>query len=144
MKPVIDHLQITVKDIRGAEVFYDKLMPLLGFDLKHKHKGSAPSHEFEAIEYAHPLLVIGINSPRSVFRDEDVHRRKPGSVHHIAFKAESPAQVDELYPAIKDAGAVIVEPPRFYPEHGPAYYALYFKDPDGIKYEIVHEERSFD
>ena len=40
MKPVIDHIQITVRDLRAAEAFYDKLMPILGFDLGKKMKGT--------------------------------------------------------------------------------------------------------
>ena len=38
-------------------------------------------------------------------------------------------------------GATIVSPPREYPEYTPAgYYAFYFKDPEGIKYEIVSSD----
>ncbi len=33
MKPIIDHIQITVKNLEVAEPFYDKLMPILGFDI---------------------------------------------------------------------------------------------------------------
>lgn len=141
MKPIIDHLQITVKDLAEAEVFYDKFLPLLGFDLKNKHKGSVPAHEFDVIEYVHPKLILGINSPRSVFKDEAVHRRKPGSLHHLAFQAKSKEEVDLIYPRIVKAGAEIVDPPQYYPQHGENYYALFFKDPGGIKYEIVFEKR---
>ncbi len=28
MKPIIDHIQITVKNMKIAEPFYDKLMPI--------------------------------------------------------------------------------------------------------------------
>ncbi len=116
-------------------------MPILGFDLNHKSKGRVLEHEFDVIEYFHKNIVIGINSPRSQFAREDVHRRKPGSLHHLAFKASSSAEIDELYPKIVEAGAEIVEPPQYYPQHGEAYYALFFKDPSGIKLEIMHEER---
>ncbi len=141
MKPIIDHIQITVKDLAIAEAFYDKLMPLLGFDLSKKSKGSVPAHEFDVIEYPATNLTIGINSPRSAFRDETIHRRKPGAIHHLAFRAESRGQVDLLYPQIEAIGAIIVEPPKFYPQHGERYYALFFKDLEGIKYEIVFDER---
>ena len=141
MTPSIDHLSITVRDLDAAEVFYDRLLPILGFDLAHKSRGRVEVREFEAIEYMHPQLIFGINSPRATVRDDPVHRRRPGSLHHLAFRAASPAEIDALYPPIRDAGADIVEPPRYYPEHGDAYYALFFKDPDGIKYEVVHEER---
>ena len=39
---------------------------------------------------------------------------------------------------IQVIGATIVSAPREYPEYTPpGYYAFFFKDPDGIKYEIV-------
>lgn len=142
MKPVIDHIQITVKDLNVAESFYDKLMPVLGFDLNRKSKGSVAAHEFEVIEYFHPLLIFGINSPRAAFKNDTIHRRKPGALHHLAFKASSREEVDELYPQIKETGAQIIDPPKFYPQHGQSYYALFFKDAEGIKYEIVYEARS--
>jgi predicted lactoylglutathione lyase len=141
MKPIIDHIQITVKDLAFAELFYDKLMPLLGFDLKNKAKGTVAAHEFEVVEYAHPLLIFAINSPREVFKTDSIHRRKPGSLHHLAFKASSCKEVDEIFPKIKAIGANIVNPPKFYPQHGENYYALFFKDMEGIKYEIVYEPR---
>lgn len=140
MEPIIDHLNITVKNLDAAEQFYDKFLPILGFSLQHKHKGSVPEHEMEVIEYCHPRLLFGINSPRSVFKGETIHRRKPGALHHLAFKAGSCNEVDALYLQIKETGANIVDPPRFYPQHGKSYYALFFKDPEGIKYEIVYEE----
>ncbi|SHI41781.1 Catechol 2,3-dioxygenase [Tangfeifania diversioriginum] len=141
MKPIIDHIQITVKNLEIAEAFYDKLMPVLGFDLAKKSKGTVQAHEFDVVEYFHPLLIFGINSPRKAFKNDIIHRRKPGALHHLAFKAESREAVDRLYPQIKATGATIVDPPKFYPQHGESYYALFFKDTEGIKYEIVFEER---
>ena len=141
MKPIIDHIQITVKDLKVAEAFYDKLMPVLGFDINRKSKGTVEEHEFEVVEYFHPLLIFAINTPRKVFKDETIHRRKPGALHHLAFKAESCDEVDELYRQIKNIEANIVDPPKYYPQHGESYYALFFKDLEGIKYEIVYEER---
>ena len=51
-------------------------------------------------------------------------------------------EVDKLHRDVKEIGAMIVAPPRDYPEYKPAgYYALFFKDLEGIKYEIVtHSE----
>jgi catechol 2,3-dioxygenase-like lactoylglutathione lyase family enzyme len=141
MKPIIDHIQVTVKDLVTAEAFYDKLMPILGFDIARKGKGRVAAHDFDVVEYSHPLLIFAINSPREAFKDDTVHRRKPGALHHLAFKATSEAEVDEAYEKIKNIGAHIVNPPQLYPQHGAHYYALFFKDPDGIKYEIVFEDR---
>lgn len=139
MQPIIDHIQVTVKNLEIAEPFYDKLMPILGFDINRKHKGTVKEHDFEVVEYFHPLLIFAINSPREAFKNDTIHRRKPGALHHLAFKVDSMKEIDELYPLIKAAGAQIVNPPQFYPQHGEHYYALFFKDLEGIKYEIVYD-----
>ena len=125
MEPKIDHLQITVTDLDETEAFYHKLMPILGFDLSKKGKGRVDAHDFDVIEYFHPNIVIGFNSPRHQFRNDQVHRRKPGAVHHLAFKAESPSEVDRLCPLVKDCGAEIVDEPQYFPQHGEAYYAIF-------------------
>ena len=140
MEPIIDHITITVKDLKIAEPFYDKLLPILGFNLDHKFKGTVVEHEYDVVEYCHPLLLFAIISPRKVFKDDTIHRRKPGALHHLAFKAKSRDEVDKLYLEIKEIGANIVDKPTFYPQHGESYYALFFKDLEGMKYEIVYEE----
>jgi catechol 2,3-dioxygenase-like lactoylglutathione lyase family enzyme len=138
MEPIIDHIQITVKDMKAAEAFYDRLLPLLGFDLRHKGSAVIEAHEFHVVEYTHPRLSFAITSPRKAFAGDAIHRRKPGALHHLAFRAESRAEVDRLYGELRGIGAEIVSPPREYPEYTPpGYYAVYFKDPEGIKYEIV-------
>ena len=138
MKPVIDHIEITVRDMAVAVPFYDKFLPLLGFDPKRKTSAVFEDHDFHVVEYVHPLLAFAINSPRTDHAGDTVHRRKPGALHHLAFKAESRAEVDRLHSELKQIGAIIVSEPREYPEYTPAhYYALFFKDLEGIKYEIV-------
>lgn len=138
MNPVIDHIQITVRDMDVAVPFYDRLMPLLGFDPARRARAVIDAHEFHVVEYTHPLLAFAITSPRNAFKEESVHRRKPGSLHHLAFRAESRSEVDSLHEKLKEIGAEIVSPPRDYPEYSPpGYYAVFFKDLEGIKYEIM-------
>ncbi|GAB5464579.1 MAG: hypothetical protein Kapaf2KO_00150 [Candidatus Kapaibacteriales bacterium] len=139
MQPRIDHIQITVKDFQESEKYYDRLMPILGFDLARKGKGRVEAHDFDVIEYCHDNIVVGINSPRKSEKDTLVHRRRPGSLHHLAFRAEDRAEVDEVYDKFQEAGIKVLEPPRVYPQHGEHYYALFFKDPSGIKLELMHE-----
>ena len=139
MEPIIDHIEITVQDMAVAAPFYDKLLPLLGFDLKRRNTAVLEDHELHVVEYLHPRLGFAINSPRSAFRSDTVNRRRPGALHHLAFRAASRAEVDRLHRELTKIGAPIVSPPREYPEYAPpGYYALFFKDLEGIKYEIVH------
>lgn len=143
MQPIVDHIQITVRDMSVAVPFYDKLLPLLGFNPQSKTSAVIDAHEFHVVEYSHPRMVFAITSPRRTFQDETIHRRRPGALHHLAFQAGSRAEVDRLHGELKLIGAVIVTPPRDYPEYTPpGYYALFFKDLEGIKYEIVTHSKA--
>ena len=119
MEPIIDHIQITVKDMSIAMPFYDKLLPVLGFDIRNRVSGVIKGHEFHVVEYTHPRLIFAITSPRSAFAGETINRRKPGTLHHLAFKAESRTEVDRLHSELKRKGATIVSLPREYPEYNP-------------------------
>ena len=138
MEPTIDHIEVTVRDMSAAVPFYDRLLPLLGYDLAHRSEAVLEEHEKHVVSYEHPRLGFAITSPLRAFAGETINRRKPGALHHLAFRAKSRAEVDRLHREVEAIGAMIVSPPREYPEYSPpGYYALYFKDPEGIKYEIV-------
>lgn len=123
--------------------FYDKLLPLLGFDPTKRSEGVIEKHDFHVVEWQHPRLCFAITSPREAFKGESINRRKPGALHHLAFKAASRAEVDSLHIKLQEIGATIVSAPREYPEYvPPGYYAVFFKDLDGIKYEIVCHEHA--
>ncbi|HPF51556.1 MAG TPA: VOC family protein [Draconibacterium sp.] len=137
MQPIIDHIQITVKDLKAAEAFYDRFLPILGFDISRKVEARIKAHDFHVIEYTHDLLAFAITSPREAFKNDLVNRRKPGSLHHLAFKAETREEVDRAHRQLLEIGAQIVSEPQLHPEYGDHYYAVYFKDTENIKYEIV-------
>ncbi len=141
MKPVIDHIEITVRDMTRAKAFYDRFLPLLGYDPGQPSEATLEAHEKHVVSYEHPHLGFAITSPLEVFAEETLNRRKPGALHHLAFRIASRAEVDRLHRELKKIGASIVSAPREYPEYTPeGYYACYFKDPDGIKYELVTYE----
>jgi len=138
VEPMIDHIEITVGDMDVAVSFYDRLLPLLGFDPRHRGDALIEAHEKRVVWYEHPRLGFAITSPLKAFAGETMNRRKPGSLHHLAFRVASRSEVDRLHLELQAIGATIVSPPRAYPEYTPAgYYAVFFKDPEGIKYEIV-------
>jgi len=138
MEPVIDHIEITVRDVDVAKAFYDRFLPLLGYDLAHRSEATLAEHEKRVVSYEHPKLGFAITSPLNAFKDDELNRRKPGALHHLAFRVDSRKEVDRLHRELQAIGATIVIPPREFPEFTPAgYYAVFFKDPEGIKYEIV-------
>ena len=93
MEPIIDHIQITVRDMVIAAPFYDRLLPLLGFDIRNRTSAVIEANEFHVVEYTHPRLIFAITSPRKAFAEESINRRKPGALHHLAFRAQSRTEV---------------------------------------------------
>lgn len=142
IKPRIDHIHITVGDLERAERYYDRLLPLLGFDLSLKEHDHVPEHEYHIVEYHDRAFSIGLVNQREAYRGEKPSRRKAGALHHLAFRADGKAEVDALYEKIrKIPQTVVVHAPRYYPEYAADYYAVFFKDPEGIEYEIVSLDR---
>ena len=105
-------------------------LAIIGFDISQKVSAIIQEHDLYVVEYLNDNFDFAICSPRTAFRNDIVHRRKPGAFHHLAFRATSRQEVDELYLKIKAIGAEIVHPPQIFPEHGSNYYAIFFKDLD--------------
>lgn len=142
MVPRIDHIEFTVSELDRAEGFYDAFLPLLGFDLRHKEREYIPEHDFACVTYGSAALSITIISPRAVYAREQVCRRKPGALHHLAFGVDSREEVDRLFGLVRALpGVTVVAPPRLYPEYTPDYYAFFCKDTEGVKLEVVHFDR---
>lgn len=115
---------------------------MLGFDISLKEYDSVPEHEYKIIEYHNNLLSIGLVNQREQYKSEKSSRRKAGALHHLAFHVDSPKEIDLLYTKIKEIPAIIVNEPRYYTEYCEDYYALFFKDSEGIEYELVNFNRN--
>ena len=50
-------------------------------------------------------------------------------------------QKENMQPIIDELPAQIIHSPQYYPEYCSDYYALFFKDSEGIEYEIVSFDR---
>lgn len=139
MKYRMHHAQITVVDVERSEVFYDVLMAALGYDITNKYKGYLDFADMHVVEYMDEGFDFGICSPKKELAGETVDSRRPGSLQHMAFHADSKEAVDAVYEKIKDTGVHILHgEPRIYDKLGPNYYALFFEDPDGVRLEVFH------
>lgn len=69
------------------------------------------------------------------------HDRNAPGLNHVAFNAENRDDVERLHGLLREMGAQILDPPAEYP-YFPGYFAIYFVDPDGVKFEFVHWPRS--
>lgn len=66
---------------------------------------------------------------------------QPVAVNHLTFRAPSKEEVDIAFNKVKELQCIITHGPKYYPEYCSDYYAFFFKDSEGIEYEIVNYDR---
>ncbi len=120
---LFDHVDMRVRNLAEAKLFYDQLMPALGF---HNSYGTTLGIAFESAS-AHP-------KPEFFGIIEDLDHRP--SATRIAFWADSTQAVDRVAELLKLSGARNIEGPIFCPEYSPSYYAVFFDDPSGNHFEV--------
>jgi catechol 2,3-dioxygenase-like lactoylglutathione lyase family enzyme len=124
MKRHFDHIDLRVPRLADVAVFYETLLPALGFSRRVAVEGWL---EFEAPgETATEFFGI-TESPAHVSNE-----------NRIAFWAESPADVDRIAKVAARIGARNIEGPM---DYAPDYYALFFEDPSGNRLEVCHRLR---
>ena len=131
----LDHIYLSVSNFDRAEAFYDNVMSALGF-----RKGDKPIAGDRHAHYFNPTLQLTIRPAHSTSIPHDPYA--PG-LHHLCLQAANRAQVDEAHRKLVSAG-IDATPPALYPEYNPEYYATFFCDPDGLRFEIVGRTRHRD
>lgn len=61
-----------------------------------------------------------------------------GSLQHLAFTARTRDEVDRFVEWAQLNNITTTSGPRFYPEYGGDYYAVFFRGPEGLKLELIH------
>jgi predicted enzyme related to lactoylglutathione lyase len=121
----IDHIDLRVPDLKKAESFYGSLVPALGFTRKVQVEDWL---QFEAADGEITEFFGVTESPGHIANE-----------NRIAFWAESNDRVDALAEVARKAGAQNMEGPMPY-EAG--YYAVFFEDPWGNRFEICHRVKA--
>ncbi len=125
----IDHVYVAVRDLRASEVFYDRVMAILGFRKRRAEIGGDPHILYHNRHFGYVLRPASEDAP-----DHDPYA--PG-LHHFCFRVADEAAVDRAAEGLKEAAVETTEP-RYYPEYDPDYYAAFFDDPDGIRLEVTN------
>lgn len=132
----ISHIDLVVGSLDRSLPFYSELLEPLGYSRTREVIGERG----EAIHY---LSIpgrfegsLGLREAQSPARGAP-HDRYSVGVHHVCFNAAGRDVVDERWAWLRARGAEIESEPREY-DYTPGYYAVFFRDPDGIKLEIVH------
>jgi glyoxylase I family protein len=127
----VHHVDLVVSSIERSLPFYRDLLAPLGYH----HVSEVEGERGETIWYlgGRDVIELGLREAQS---EGDVDRYRVG-LHHVAFEATSRAVVDERAEWLRAHGATIESGPEEY-AYVRGYYAVFFYDPDEIKFEIVH------
>lgn len=137
MRGTIHHLDLTVRDPWASRDFYAAVLGFMGYREVADH---ARGFDYD-LATPDGFCSIGIMKAEGPHADRDHDRYSPG-LHHVAWTAESRADVDALHELLIGIGAQVLDPPAEYPRYGAGYYAVFFADPDGLKLEYVFKPRS--
>jgi len=124
---MLDHIGIDVSDVARSKAFYSAALTALGYKIT-KEAGAA--------------VGFGVaEGPRKSWDAAGEFWIAPGKPHaevvHVAFSAESRAQVDAFYRAALAAGGTDNGAPGLRPKYHANYYAAFVLDPDGYNVEAV-------
>jgi glyoxylase I family protein len=127
----VHHVDLVVSSIERSLPFYQGLLGPLGY-----HRvGEVEGERGETIWYlSGPGTAIGLREAQSDLEPYDRYRV---GLHHLAFEAESRAQVQEIADWVRSQAVEVESEPQEY-TYMPGYFAFFFYDPDGMKLEVVH------
>jgi len=116
---IIDHIGLAVSDYQRSKEFFAKALAPLGITL---------------IEEVHGWAGFGKAGKPELWFGEHSETQKP---MHLAFAADSRAQVRQFYEAALQAGAKDNGPPGIRAHYHPNYYGAFVIGPDGHNVEAV-------
>ena len=121
---LFDHIDLRAPDLSKVKVFYETLLPALGFSQRVAVDGwlqyEAPGGQSTAF--------FGVTESPAHLPNEN----------RVAFWAKDREAVDRLAKIVARAGGLNIEGPM---DYEPGYYAVFFEDPCGNRFEVCHRTR---
>jgi glyoxylase I family protein len=128
------HVDLVVSDIERSVRFYRTLLEPLGW---RRLTSNDVGERGETIHYLYgPGSALGLRQAPEATRELPFDRYRIG-LNHVAFEAAAENEVDRAAQRGAKLGATITDGPRAFPEYVSGYYAVFLRDPDGIKLEVV-------
>jgi catechol 2,3-dioxygenase-like lactoylglutathione lyase family enzyme len=123
---MLDHINVFVSDFERSKSFYSRALSAIGYVLVKEFPASA----------VRSTDVAGFGEPFSP--DFWINRGAANQPPvHVAFRANSRAQVDAFHQAAVAAGGRDNGAPGIRPHYHQHYYAAFVLDPDGHNIEVV-------
>src|ERR1700688_2337361 len=136
----ISHIVLTGTDLDRPAGFFDKGFKFIGFKCVEVPESTQKAMKTTLKAWVGPGYSISIRPSKGEFAHRPHDRNAPG-FNHLAFSAEDRADVNKMLDLLNEIGARVLDLPAEYP-YSPGYYAIYFTDPDGLKFEFAHSPRS--
>jgi catechol 2,3-dioxygenase-like lactoylglutathione lyase family enzyme len=125
---VIDHMSLNVADLATSEAFYTKTLAPLGVKVMMRF----------GKEITGGADIMGFGAEKPFFWLAGTQKTTPAQ--HIAFRANSRAEVDAFYKAALEAGGKDNGAPGVRPHYHENYYGAFVLDPEGHNIEAVCHE----
>lgn len=123
--PLFSHIDLRVSDAEAVRPFFDALMALFGTE------ATTP----RVVRYGYTRRYGAIRADFfNIFEDPNT---RP-TLTRIAFAAPSVAFVDKVAQVVRDNGGRNIEGPQYFEQHHPTFYAVFFEDPLGNRFEVCH------
>ena len=122
---LFDHIDLRVSSVAIARPLYDAFLPVVGFgDIK------------SGITWVSYTVTARDGSSRPPFVEITESPGHRGGENRVAFWAETEEEVNRVGEVVRSSGARAVEGPEYCYDYTPGYYALFFEDADGNKWEV--------
>ncbi len=132
----IHHVEFSVLDYERSVAFYDRMFGWLGYhSFWTLDIGYRSTYYMARFPFAHSY--IGIQPAREGGHLDPAEQAT--GIHHVALWARRRREVDAFHREfLRPEGLVVTDPPAEYPIYTPGYYAVFFTDPTGIRWELAH------
>lgn len=135
----VHHVEFSVPDYERSVAFYDRMFGWLGYRSFWTLNVGYTSTYYMA-RFPLPHSYIGIQPAVSGGRLD--HRAHASGIHHIALWARRRREVQDFHDDfLVPQGLEITDAPADYPLYAPGYHAVFFVDPNGIRWELAFTPR---
>jgi catechol 2,3-dioxygenase-like lactoylglutathione lyase family enzyme len=128
---MIHHVEINVSNLQRTTEFWGWLLGELGYAVFQQWE--------QGISWRFGETYIVFVQTEQPYLDIAYHRKGTG-LNHLAFRARSRDQVDEISAQLAARGHPILYGDRHPYAGGEGHYAVFFEDPDRIKVEVAYDE----
>jgi catechol 2,3-dioxygenase-like lactoylglutathione lyase family enzyme len=131
----VHHVEFSVLDYENSIAFYDRMFGWLGYgsfwtlDVEYRS-----TYYMTSLPFLHSYIGIQPAKDGSPLNPE----RFETGINYIALWARSRKEVDDFYAEFLLPHHIpVLFTPEEYPIYYPGYYAVFFQDPSGIKWELA-------